>query len=178
MTQVRGWLAAAAGLGTLALVGACSSGGGQTKAAAGGSTMTVEVRDVSGAGQVLVDDRGRTLYYSDQEKSAGKVLCSSSDCVAIWTPLTLVSGKHLAAPAGISGELATVRRPNGARQVTLKGLPLYTFSFDHAAGELNGEGTKDSFNGINFTWHAASANGVVVTPSNNSSTSNNGGYGY
>lgn len=175
MNHARGWLATA-GFGILALVAGCSSSGGNSDHE--GGTSTVAVRDVSGAGTVLVDQGGRTLYTSDQEKAAGKILCSSSDCLAIWTPLTVASGAHLTAPAGTSGSLTTVRRPDGSRQVAFGGSPLYTFSFDHSAGEVNGDGTKDSFGGVDFTWHAATANGVAATPGTDASTPSDGGYIY
>ena len=92
MTNARGWFAAA-GFGVLALVAGCTSGTGSTQPDQAGGGTTVAVRDVSGD-QVLVNSSGRTLYTSDQEKAAGKILCSSSDCLAIWTPLTVAAGQQ------------------------------------------------------------------------------------
>lgn len=180
MIDSRTGLAAAA-LGALALVAACSSSGGGSggSAQAGGSGMTVSVRNAS-SGQLLVNSSGRTLYMSDQEKAAGKVLCASSDCEAIWTPLTLPKGQQPTGPSSIAGMLGTERRPDGTLQVTFKGGPLYTFTFDHSAGDVNGN-TSDSFNGRHFTWHAASANGAATAPTTGGSSPSyggGGGYGY
>ena len=55
---------------------------------------------------------------------------------------------------GVSGRLATVKRPDGSRQVTLDGRPLYRFAQDSAAGKATGDGVTDNFDGQQFTWHA------------------------
>jgi predicted lipoprotein with Yx(FWY)xxD motif len=47
-------------------------------------------------------------------------------------------------------KLGTIERPDGRTQVTFKGRPLYSFSGDSKAGDVNGEGIKDV-----GTWHAA-----------------------
>jgi predicted lipoprotein with Yx(FWY)xxD motif len=77
----------------------------------------------------------------------------------------------------VSSKLATLTRPDGSKQVTLNGAPLYTFSFDHAAGDLKGNGFKDTFNGVHFTWHAATVTGAAA-PAPSASASSGGGYGY
>ena len=64
----------------------------------------------------------------------------------------------------ISTAPAILRRRNGLLQVTLRGMPLYRFSGDHAKGQANGEGIE-SFGGI---WHAVAAAGTksaAPTPS-------------
>jgi predicted lipoprotein with Yx(FWY)xxD motif len=57
-------------------------------------------------------------------------------------------------PAGVKPtgpvSLGTIVRPEGKTQVTFKGLPLYSFSGDSKAGDVEGEGIKDV-----GTWHAA-----------------------
>jgi predicted lipoprotein with Yx(FWY)xxD motif len=144
--------------------------------------MTVTIHDASGH-DVLANADGRTLYMSDQEH--GKVLCKSSACVAIWTPLTVSSGQTPTGPAQLNGKLTTMMRPDGKNQVALNGRPLYTFSFDHGTGQVAGDGEKDSFDGTHFTWHAATASGggggggaPAPAPSPSPSSSGNGGYNY
>jgi predicted lipoprotein with Yx(FWY)xxD motif len=138
----------------------------------------VSVKDVSGTSGVLVDSSGMTLYVSDQEMSGKKVLCSTDDCTAIWTPLTVGNGQKPSGPADVMGLLATVARPDGKSQVTLNGAPMYTFSFDHGAGDLKGDGQKDTFGGTSFTWHTATANGAAAPAPSTSSSSDSGGGGY
>jgi predicted lipoprotein with Yx(FWY)xxD motif len=173
----RGLLPALA-VGVLAL-SACSSGGSSTTAQDTGSStgMTVTIQDANGA-QVLATANGDTLYMSDQEKN--KVLCTSGACEAIWTPLTASSGQPTA-PGKVQRELTTIKRPDGTSQVAFDGHPLYTFSFDHAAGQVNGDGAQDSFDGTDFTWHAASPTGhapAAAPSSPTTSPSYDNGYSY
>jgi predicted lipoprotein with Yx(FWY)xxD motif len=175
------WLAIA-GFSTLSLVAAgCSSSGGSSPGSAAGSGTTVSVQTVSGA-QVLVDGSGRSLYFSDQEKAAHKVLCESSECQAIWMPLTVPAGRQPTGPAGVTDALTTIARPGGGRQLAYNGAPVYTFRFDHSAGDLQGDGQHDSFDGTDFTWEAATVSGAVARgTSTGNSYGNDGdhsGYGY
>lgn len=172
-------------IGVLALAGCGSNGSSQTTATTGagqssGSGAVVSVSNASGS-SVLVTSSGRSLYFSDQEK--GKVLCDSGACQAIWTPLTVKNMQSLsAAPRSLDRKLGTVTRSDGATQVTLGGRPLYTFSFDHGAGQVNGDGQKDSFDGTDFTWHVATPSAQAAaapsSPSSSSSAYGNGGYNY
>lgn len=170
---------------------ACGSGSGSSTSADSGqgSGKVVTVSDASGR-PVLVDGQGRALYFSDQEKG-GKLLCTSGACGAIWTPLTVPSRSSLTVPPPLAERLGTTARPDGSTQVTLNGAPLYTFSFDHAAGQVNGDGTRDSFDGTDFSWHVATPSGHVAaapgTPSSQSASQSaspssspygNGGYSY
>lgn len=182
--------APAVAIGLLALAG-CGSNSSASTASNGsnmsGSTgMTVSVSDTS-AGDVLTTSDGKTLYFSDQEKK--KVLCDSGACQAIWTPLTVSSGDQPTGPTKVAPELSTLERSDGSEQVALDGRPLYTFSFDHSTGDVNGDGQRDSFDGIDFTWHAATPTGKTpAAPSggsttqspydNGSNTGGNGGYNY
>jgi predicted lipoprotein with Yx(FWY)xxD motif len=173
---------ALAAFGGLVLAGCNSSttssapaGGGGT-GGTGGTHTVVTVHDASGTGQVLTNAAGHTLYLSDQERS-GKLMCTSSACTTFWTPLTVATGQQPSGPSAVMSKLGTVTRPDGSKQVTLNGAPLYTFSFDHAAGDAKGNGFKDSFDGVHFTWHAATVTGVAAPPPPMSS-SGGGGYHY
>ena len=132
-------------LATLALAacgGSNDNGGGTSNAAATNSTVSMD-------NGTLVDSDGAPLYTSDQEKS-GKVVCTG-DCTSIWLPLT-APGTPTAGD-GVSGKLGTVKRPDGAKQVTLDGRPLYRFAEDGTDGKPTGDGVKDDFGGQQFTWH-------------------------
>lgn len=163
-------------LGMLTLAG-CSAGVGggatSTGTTAGGSA-TVTVHDASGHAGVLATANGRTLYMSDQEN--GKVLCTSSDCTAVWLPLTVGADATPTGPSQLSGMLGTLKRPDGKAQVTFEGKPLYTFSFDHGSSKVGGDNQKDSFDGTDFTWHVATVGGAPA-PSGPQSPSS-GGYSY
>ena len=96
--------------------------------------------------RILVTTRGRTLYSLSAE-TRGRFVCVDA-CLSTWPPLILRSG---AKPAGVRG-LGAIRRPDGRRQVTYRGKPLYRFSGDAKKGDVGGEGFKDV-----GTWHAAPA---------------------
>jgi predicted lipoprotein with Yx(FWY)xxD motif len=161
----------------LLLLTACGSGGSTAAATSPGPSpgTTVTVHDAGGM-HVLATSSGRTLYVSDQEH--GKVLCTSGACHAIWAPLTVKAGQQPTAAGGVAGDLTTVRLSDGTRQVAFDGQPLYTFSFDHGAGQANGDGQSDSFDGAHFTWHAATPTGPGSTPTSGSSSGSSHGYGY
>jgi len=165
------------GAGVLALA-ACSSSGGSSSGAtpASGGGTTVAVRSVSGTGNVLTDAQGHTLYASEQEAN-GKVMCTSSACLTFWQPLVVADGMP-SGPSSITAKLTTVARPDGKMQVALNGAPLYTFTEDHSAGQVSGNGFKDSFGSQHFTWHVATPSGIATAPASPSGgASTSGGYG-
>jgi predicted lipoprotein with Yx(FWY)xxD motif len=114
-----------------------------------------------------------TLYHLSGEQN-GKFICSSSSCVAIWHPLTVVTGST---PSGMAG-LGTVKRPDGTVQVTYKGEPLYTFAQDTSAGETKGQGIKDVGTWTVVTTGSAAASAPATTTTTTPSSSSSGGYGY
>jgi predicted lipoprotein with Yx(FWY)xxD motif len=103
--------------------------------------------------RVVVNSSGRTLYTLTPETSR-HLLCKTSECLRFWPPLTVTSSKtKLKNGTGTQGHLGILRRSNGTFQVTLRGVPLYRYSKDHAKGDTNGEGIE-SFGG---RWHAMTA---------------------
>lgn len=151
---ILGVVLVAAAVGVAIAVAATT--GGDSNDATGGAT--VSVKKLPNVGRVLVDAKGRALYRSDQERR-GMVLCKGA-CLSFWQPLT-VSGTPKA--KGFSGKLGTIKRPDGGRQVTLGGRPLYSFKLDKP-GKATGDGFKDAFGSQKFTWHVAHPVGVASTP--------------
>jgi predicted lipoprotein with Yx(FWY)xxD motif len=134
--------------------------------AAGGGVTVGSAANAKLGKQIVVDGQGRTLYVL-QPETARHLLCKSSACLKFWPPLTVHSSKtKLEAGPGVQGRLATLRRSNGALQVTLGGLPLYRYSGDSAKGEANGQGIH-SFGG---TWHVLTAMGATSPAANTPTT--------
>lgn len=96
--------------------------------------------------RILVTTSGRTLYSLSAE-THGRFICTGS-CLSTWPPLILKAG---AKPVGVRG-LGSIKRPDGRRQATYKGKPLYRFASDAKKGDAGGEGFRDV-----GTWHAAVA---------------------
>lgn len=141
---------------------AASSGAGAVVKTASSSTL---------GATVLTNSAGMTLYALSGEHD-GKFICVSSACVAIWHPLS-ASGT----PGGSVGSLGTVKRPDGAEQVTYKGMPLYTFAQDQQPGEAKGEGIKDVGTWRAVTTTAASSASTETAPPAESKSSGSGGGG-
>lgn len=137
--------------------GGDSSDDDSSSAASGSSPTAVSVAAVDGVGDVLVDSDGAALYTADQEVD-GRVLCDRS-CADTWIPLTLPGSGEPSGPDEISGELGVAERPDGARQLTFDGQPLYRFADDPMAGEVTGDGLSDRFDGRLFSWQVATADG-------------------
>lgn len=186
---VRGSLIAGlASVAVAGLVAACSSGsssaagGGSTQQAGGGTPqaaagLTISSRQVSGAGTVLTNQSGRTLYTPEQEAN-GSIKCTGS-CLSFWFPVTMAPGTTPHAGSGLAGKLGSVKRPdNGGLQLTYNGDPLYTFRLDSAAGQAHGNNFTDSFGGQTFLWHVATVSGAAPAGGQPSSPSGNSGYNY
>jgi predicted lipoprotein with Yx(FWY)xxD motif len=161
------WTALAVPVLALALV-ACGGSDSGSGSGSGSATPTIGVDNVDGIGAVLVDDQGAALYTADEEAD-GKIRCTG-DCLGFWTPLP--AGSPTTAADSVDGRLADIKRPDGTRQVTYDGRPLYRFTEDGGAGKVTGDGFKDSFDGTEFTWHAVTTDGV------SDGGGGSGGYGY
>jgi predicted lipoprotein with Yx(FWY)xxD motif len=162
------WLAVAAA--TLIAVAACTSpaGGGATpgptnsppttppattaasQAAAG---LTLEVKTDAKLGAHVVGKDGLSLYVF--EKDTGNTSACVDTCATNWPPLTVASASDVKAGSGVTGEIGTIKRPDGSTQVTLDGKPLYYFGNDKAAGDTNGQALND-------LWYLVSPTGEAV----------------
>jgi predicted lipoprotein with Yx(FWY)xxD motif len=135
-----------------------SNGGAATAAGSGTGSTAVSVRQLPAVGSVLVDHSGKTLYTSDVE-ARGRIACQGA-CNAFWKPLPAGAGKPNAS-AG-AGKLGVITRPDGSKQVTDNGKPLYTFSED-SPGKATGNGFTDDFDGHHFTWNVVRASGTTAS---------------
>src|SRR4029079_6911393 len=78
----------------------------------------------SSLGKIIVDGRGRTLYLFEKDKR-GHSACSGA-CAMYWPPV-ITNGTPKAGRGVKTSLLGTIRRANGARQVTYAGHPLYRY---------------------------------------------------
>jgi len=106
-------------------------------------------------GQVLVDAKGFTLYFFVPEQGT-RVVCTG-DCVATWRPLMATRPGQPVSAVPLPGVLGTVDRPDGGRQVTYAGWPLYTYAKDDAPGATAGQGAAGE-------WFVAEATVTEATP--------------
>jgi predicted lipoprotein with Yx(FWY)xxD motif len=142
---------------------ACGSGGGSSTSS-GGSASKAIVASANKAkvGRVVVDARGRTLYRFTAE-AQGRPVCTGS-CVSTWLPATVASASSLPA------HVATVKRDDGALQLTYDGHPLYRYAGDSSTADANGEG-------VGGQWFVVKTGGASSSGSAMQDTSKRG-YGY
>jgi predicted lipoprotein with Yx(FWY)xxD motif len=130
--------------------------------------MTASVK----GGTVLTTAKGSTIYWFAID-TPNKSNCSGT-CVSFWPPLT---GKpSVASGVNVPGKWGTITRSDGTTQATLNGRPLYTYTGDTAAGQVNGNGINTS-GGL---WWAETPTGAKLTsaPAPAPTGSGGGGYGY
>jgi predicted lipoprotein with Yx(FWY)xxD motif len=118
--------------------------GGSGPTSSKGSRIRLKIERVGGK-RVLAAPNGHTLYSLSVEKKGRFVCTKSSGCLALWKPLLVPKGGSVVGPV----KLGSIERPEGGRQVTYRGRPLYAFLQDSGPGKANGEGFKDV-----GTWHA------------------------
>jgi predicted lipoprotein with Yx(FWY)xxD motif len=141
------------------LVAACG-GSAQTTAqttakpasASGGLKISVKS---GAAGTYLTDSSGRSLYLWVAD-SGGKSSCDGA-CAQAWPPLT-VKGPPAAGGGVTAGDLATIARSGGAKQVTYKGHPLYYYAGDSGPGKTAGEGSDE----FGAKWWLVAPSGAAV----------------
>ncbi|WP_434620363.1 COG4315 family predicted lipoprotein [Arthrobacter sp. A5] len=112
-------------------------------------------------GTVVVDGKGMTVYFFDKDTpNTGKSACSAG-CLAAWPAVSAAS----AAPVvtGVQGKVGTITRSDGTLQVTINGLPVYTYAEDSAAGDVKGQG-------VGGIWWAVTPEGSKVAPAQTGSS--------
>lgn len=87
-------------------------------------------------GTYFTDVSGRSLYYFT--KDAKDLEACQGECIQHWP---LFASEQLHIPATMNADdFSVLTRPDGVKQWTYKGWPLYYFAGDQAAGDTNGQG--------------------------------------
>ena|SRR5689334_3390426 len=106
-------------------------------------------------GTVVVDGTGFTLYRFDKDKPKPSKSNCNGACAVQWPP-ALVESADAAKNVQLDGVdravVGTVKRADGALQLTIGGWPVYRFSGDKQAGDTAGQG-------IGKTWFAVTPTG-------------------
>jgi len=106
---------------------------------------SVRLVESSAHGKILVDSKGESLYFFSKD-SKNVSNCPDGSCTDIWPVfyqenLTLDEGL-------VASDFGTITRPNGAKQTTYKGWPLYYFKNDVKQGDVLGDK-------VNNIWYVA-----------------------
>lgn len=124
--------------------------------------LNITVKTTANLGKVLADSKGMTLYYFTKDTSDNST-CTGG-CAAVWPAFyaeTLKADTSLA-----TADFATITRPDGTKQTTYKGWPLYYYEPDATSADVKGEN-------VNQLWYVAKPD-YTITLMNNQLTGHNG----
>jgi predicted lipoprotein with Yx(FWY)xxD motif len=111
----------------------------------------------TGAGKILVNGRGFTVFVFSKDGHKKDVCMTKKGCPSVW-PAVTTKAKPLAGPGLKARLLGTIKLAHGGKQVTYAGHPLYHYSFDSSPASTDYVGQPD-FGGH---WDAINAAGHVV----------------
>lgn len=92
----------------------------------------------SALGPIVVDAAGLSLYSYDADTPGSGVSACSGECLVAWPP---VHGSADATVDGITAAVGSITGNDGQPQLTLDGMPLYTYITDLAPGDITGQGS-------------------------------------
>ncbi|NUU31566.1 hypothetical protein [Arthrobacter sp. C9C5] len=106
------------------------------------------------AGQVVVDAKGMSVYlFTKDTKDSGMSACTGS-CIAAWPPV--LTGSAAPAAEGVTGKVGTIPTPDGKKQLTINGMPVYYFAKDRTPGDITGQG-------VGNVWFLVNPAGGMIT---------------
>ncbi|KJY42975.1 lipoprotein [Streptomyces sp. NRRL B-1568] len=114
----------------------------------------VSVADNAGLGKILVDGQGRTLYRFNKDSAWPMKFACNDACLDTWKPAKPVDKSKV---RDIPEKLvSTVTRPDGTEQLAIDCWPVYWFTGDSKAGDVNGQGKQG-------LWFAVDDKGKKIT---------------
>lgn len=115
----------------------------------------MDTKSAGGLGDILVDDKGNTLYLFLADKK-NKSNCTGA-CAKAWPPLLTKGAAEVG--KGVDKKLLDkTKRSDGDEQVTYNGHPLYYYAGDTEPGQTNGQ-NLDQFGA---EWYVLDAKGKQV----------------
>ena len=132
---------------------ATTAPGSAAPASANADYTTLTIANDEALGAYVTGKDGMSLYVFKPD--TGTTSACTDKCAESWPPLIVEDEEDAQAGAGVTGDLGTITRPDGTKQLTLGGHPLYYFANDKAAGDINGQG-------LNNVWYLADPTGAGV----------------
>lgn len=124
---------------------------------------TVAVSTQAASEPYLIDGNGSALYTMvDDPDGRG---CTDA-CLQVWPPLLVEDGRPALGPRLQAAEAGMVQRPDGSRQVTYRGHPLYRHAADATRGPTAGHGMQDEWG----EWYLVGPQGELLPESQVEST--------
>ena len=114
------------------------------------------------AEDILASKSGMTLYTFDKDDAkSGKSSCND-DCAGSWPPVAADEAPSTAK------EFGQIERPDGFKQLTINGKPLYFFAGDQKPGQTSGDN-------IGKVWHVVHD---IPKPAEATSSQSSSSWGY
>ncbi|RAN74260.1 hypothetical protein B5P43_29580 [Bacillus sp. SRB_336] len=123
-------------------------------------------------GTVVVNGQGMTAYVFDKDTANSGTSACTGACLSFWPPIKTPTGTPQV--SGVTGKVGAITLPGGTKQVTLNGLPLYTYAADSKAGDTSGQGSQ----GFGAGWWVVGPNGNKLAATPATTASPNSGQGY
>lgn len=137
--------------------GGYGSGGSDTSTTAApppaASGADLAVAD-SSLGKIVVDGTGMTAYYYDKDTAGATASACSGQCATLWPAIETTADTPKV--DGVTGTVGTITANDGGKQITINGMPIYTYASDSAAGDVNGQG-------VGGVWWVIAPSGEKVT---------------
>jgi predicted lipoprotein with Yx(FWY)xxD motif len=125
-----------------------------TESPAATETATVDLMTAtSDRGEIVVDGKGMSVYYFTKDvKDSGKSNCTG-DCLVAWPPVLTTNDTPTV--EGVTGTVGTIDTPDGKKQVTVDGMPVYLWEKDKAPGDITGQG-------VGNVWYLVAPDGTMI----------------
>jgi predicted lipoprotein with Yx(FWY)xxD motif len=104
---------------------------------------SVNITSKPGIGSYLTNATGWTLYtFARDVPASGSSVCTGS-CMKNWPPFYVTN--LTISPTLNATSFSIISRPDGGKQVTYNGWPLYFFRNDTKPGDTNGQGLANAW---------------------------------
>jgi predicted lipoprotein with Yx(FWY)xxD motif len=125
--------------------------GSSSGSPAGAANNALKTADAGALGTIVTNGAGMTLYRFDKDTNKPPKSACVDACVATWPPATITDDAQF---QGVDkAQVGSIDRPDGIKQLTIAGWPMYTYSKDAKAGDTTGEA-------VGGTWWVAAPNGT------------------
>jgi predicted lipoprotein with Yx(FWY)xxD motif len=118
-------------------------------------------------GTILAAGPKKMTVYLFEGDRPGQAACMEA-CAQVW-PAVTSAGAAQAGGTAVAADLSTLTRPDGTKQVTYKGHPLYFFAKDKDGGDAYGQGIKS----FGADWYVLKPNGSKLDTGDSHGSSGN-----
>ena len=133
--------------------GSSSTSGTASTSAPAAAAADLKVAD-SKSGQIVVDGKGMSVYYYTKDvKDSGTSACTGG-CLDAWPPVLATADTPTV--DGVTGTVGTIATPDGKKQLTINGMPVYYYAKDLAPGDITGQG-------VGGVWYLVAPSGDMIT---------------